>query len=100
MNIEPPPYHISEFETTWKNWLNRLYTAVSGLRGGINNVADGGTITHGFKTSPEWVTATAKTAGEFVSVTAIGDSTFTVAIKKHDGTAGTTQDIYWHAGLG
>ena len=99
MNLEPPPYQIPQFETNWKNWLNRVHRAITGRRSGVANVADGGTVTHGFKTSPASVAATASTAGEMVSVTAIGASTFTVAIKKHDGTAGTTQDIYWTAEL-
>lgn len=64
---------------------------------GATSVADGGTITHGLATTPTKVRATASTSGEFVSVTALGSSTFTVAIKKYDGTAGTTQTVYWQA---
>src|SRR4051812_9804034 len=58
---------------------------------GATSVADGGTITHGFTAAPSVVVATASTTGEFVSVTAIGATTATLAIKKHDNTAGTTQ---------
>jgi len=32
-------------------------------------------------------------------VTALAGGTFTVAIKKHDGTAGTTQTVYWEASV-
>lgn len=64
---------------------------------GATSVADGGTISHGLVTTPTGVVATASVSGEFVSVTARGASTFTVAIKKHDNTAGTTQTIYWYA---
>lgn len=64
---------------------------------GATSVADGGTVTHGMGSAPTMVSATPSTSGEFVSVTAISSTTFTVAIKKHDGTAGTTQTIYWRA---
>lgn len=67
--------------------------------GATATVADGGTVTHGLGTTPTWVTVNPSTSGEFVSVTAIGATTFTVAIKKHDGNAGTTQTLYWQCGL-
>ncbi len=60
-------------------------------------VADGGTIAHGDAIAPTAVVATGSVAGEMVSVTSLDDTTFTVAIKKHDGTAGTAQTIYWIA---
>lgn len=64
-------------------------------QGATASVADGGKITHGLGATPAVVTAVGSVAGEFVSVTAKGATTFTVAIKKHDGTAGTSQTIYW-----
>jgi hypothetical protein len=64
---------------------------------GATSVADGGTISHGLVGTPTGVICTPITTGEFVSVTAKAASTFTVAIKKHDNSAGTTQVIYWHA---
>lgn len=64
-------------------------------RGATAAVADGGTITHGLGSTPTVVLATGSVAGEIVSVTALGATTFTVAIKLHDGTAGTSQTIYW-----
>jgi hypothetical protein len=68
---------------------------------GANNVADGGTVTFnanfaGF--TPKSIIATGSVAGEFVSVTTFGASTFTVAIKKWTSgvlTAGTFQTVYW-----
>jgi hypothetical protein len=65
--------------------------------GGAASIADGGTINHGLAITPVYVTAVGSVAGEIVSVTAKGSSTFSVAIKKHDGTAGTPQTIYWRA---
>jgi hypothetical protein len=62
---------------------------------GATSVADGGTVTHGFGENPTIVNVTGTVSGEFVSVTAKSTTTFTVAIKKHDGTAGTTQTVYW-----
>lgn len=64
---------------------------------GATSVADGGTVTHGLGTTPTVVTVTPSTTGEFVSVTALAATTFTVAIKKHDNSAGTTQTVYWRA---
>lgn len=65
--------------------------------GAAASVADGGTISHGLYTTPTFVTVTPTVAGEFASVTAKGASTFTVALKKHDGSAGTAQTVYWRA---
>jgi len=68
---------------------------------GASNVADGATISfvanHAGLT-PKSITCTGVVAGEFVSVTTFGATTFTVAIKKWTGgvlTAGTTQTVYW-----
>lgn len=67
--------------------------------GATATVADGGTITHGLGTTPTWATCTSSVSGEFISVTALAATTFTVAIKKHDGSAGTTQTVYWRCGV-
>jgi len=64
---------------------------------GVTSVADGGTIAHNLGKAPTRVICTATIAGEFVSVTALAATTFTVAIKKHDGTVGTTANVYWQA---
>lgn len=65
---------------------------------GATSVADGGTIAHALGTTPLVVTATPSIANEIIAITAIGATTFTVAIKKRaDGSAGTTQTVYWHA---
>jgi hypothetical protein len=61
------------------------------------SVADGGTITHGSGGTPTAVLCTPSVAAEMCSVTAKDETTFTVALKKHDGTAGTSQTIYWMA---
>ncbi len=65
--------------------------------GGVVSVADGGTITHGLAAAPTKYSVTATTSGEFASVTATSSTTMTLAIKKHDNTAGTTQNIAWFA---
>ncbi|MBU2249683.1 MAG: hypothetical protein KKD77_23245, partial [Gammaproteobacteria bacterium] len=101
------PQYIGEeyFNTTNSVWYKAKGTAntgwvpVSHVGGAAATVADGGTITHGFGSAPTWVLVTSSVSAEFVSVTAIAATTFTVAIKKHDGSAGTTQTIYWQAGL-
>lgn len=64
-------------------------------KGQTATVADGGTITHGHAKTPRRVIAVGSVASQFIAVTAIGATTFTVAIKKDDGTAGTAQTIYW-----
>lgn len=72
-------------------------TKRQGNRGAQAAATDGSTISHGLVTTPTNVRCTASVAGEFVSVTALSGSTFTVAIKKHDNTAGTSQTVYWEA---
>jgi len=64
---------------------------------GATSVADGGTISHGLAGTPDTVQCTTSITDEFCSVTALAATTFTVTITKHDGTAGTTQTIYWYA---
>lgn len=64
---------------------------------GATSVADGGTVTHGLSATPTKVRCTPSVSGEMVSVTALAATTFTVAIIKNDGSAGTTQTVYWEA---
>jgi hypothetical protein len=72
-------------------------TGIGTLTWGASSVADGGTVTHNNGSTPTAVFATGSVASEIVTVTAKGATTFTVAIKKDDGTAGTTQTVYWMA---
>jgi hypothetical protein len=65
--------------------------------GAATNVADGGTISHGLAATPTFVQVTPTVAGEMASVTAVGASNFTVAIKNRYGNPGTPQTIYWRA---
>jgi hypothetical protein len=68
--------------------------------GAAASKTDGSTITHGLDTTPTVVLVTGTVATEVISVTAVGTTTFTLAIKKCTaGTwgAGTTQTIYWRA---
>lgn len=66
---------------------------------GAVSVADGGTITHGLSATPTKVRVTGSqgTPSNFISVTALGATTFVVNIKTTAGTPGTTQTIYWEA---
>lgn len=66
---------------------------------GVDNKSDTQTIGHGLSAVPNFINATGSVAGEIITVTAKDSSTFTVAIKKDGGTAGTLQDIYWEASL-
>jgi len=63
--------------------------------GVTDNVSDGDTIAHTLWTTPTVAFPSGTVAGDIITPTAIGSDTFTVAIKKHDGTPGTTQTIYW-----
>lgn len=65
--------------------------------GAAANIADGGTIAHGLAATPTRANVSASVSGEFASVTGLDGTNITVAIKKHDNTAGTTQTIYWEA---
>lgn len=64
---------------------------------GATSVADNGTIAHGLSTTPTGVVVTTTVANEYAAVSAIGATTFTVQLTKHDGSAGTTQTVYWRA---
>jgi hypothetical protein len=65
--------------------------------GAAATTADGGAITHGFSAAPTVVLVCGSIDTEMVAVTAIGSTTFTVAIKTALGASGTTQTIYWVA---
>lgn len=65
--------------------------------GTSTSIDDGSTISHGLGRTPDRVMVTGSVAGEIVTVTAKGATTFTVAIKTHAGAAGTTQTVYWEA---
>lgn len=58
-------------------------------------LSDGGTITHGLADTPTSAVITGSVPREIVSVTARDATTVTVAIKKTDGSAGTSQNIYY-----
>lgn len=77
--------------------LNEWSTKRQWNKGAAASTADGGTITHGLITTPTSVRCSGSVANEFISVTAVAATTFTVAIKKHDSTAGTSQTVYWEA---
>ena len=81
-----------------ENHIVRFNTGyVTENSGSAPTVADGGTIAHGCAVAPTKVTLTGSVAGEMVTITSIDDTNITVAIKKPDGSAGTTQTIYWRA---
>ena len=65
--------------------------------GAAASTADGGTIAHGLGVTPDVAICTGSVSSEFVSVTALDSTNITVAIKADDGSAGTTQTIYWQA---
>ena len=79
------------------NFVSQNKGWVTEAKGAQASVADGGTITHGLAATPTVAVMTGSVANEFVSATTLGATTITVAIKKHDGSAGTTQTVYWHA---
>ncbi|MFA5365982.1 MAG: NosD domain-containing protein [Candidatus Bathyarchaeia archaeon] len=64
---------------------------------GISLVADGGTVAHHLAYTPTLVVANGSVAGEMVTTGSYGTSNFTVAIKKHDNSAGTQQYVSWIA---
>jgi len=66
-------------------------------QGAAASIADGGTIDHGCAAAPTVATVSGSVAGDIVTVTSLDATHITVAIKKHDGTAGTTQTVYWRA---
>jgi hypothetical protein len=65
--------------------------------GAAATVADGGTIDHNLAAAPTRANVTPSIAGEMATVTTLDATHITVAIKKNDGSTGTTQTIYWEA---
>lgn len=63
--------------------------------GTTDNVHDGDTIDHTLGNTPTVAFADGRVATEKVTVTAIGSTTITIAIKKFDGSPGTAQTINW-----
>jgi hypothetical protein len=76
--------------------VTRYYDSNSGI---AINVADGGTIDHLLYDTPIAASLTGSVAGEIVTITSVDASHLTVAIKKNDGSPGTTQTIYWKASI-
>jgi hypothetical protein len=78
--------------------LNRIRYWL-GVGGAATSIGDGGTIAHGLSGTPSVAIVSPSVASEMVSVTGLDGTNITVAIKKDDGTAGTSQTIYWRAYL-
>ena len=68
---------------------------------GANVSTTNGTyIAHGLVTTPTIVLATGSILGEIISVISENTTHFQTAVIKHDGTAGTSQTVYWRASYG
>ena len=80
--------------SSWKPVYNG---SGAGGFGATANVSDGGTVTHGYTSTPTAVIVEGTVAGQTVTVSSIGATTFTVAIKTNLGAAGTAQTLYWLA---
>ena len=65
--------------------------------GAAASIADGGTIAHGCSDTPTVAVVSGSVAGEIITVSGIDGTNITVDIKDNDGSAGTTQTIYWRA---
>jgi len=78
---------------------NTLNGTVYENKGATASVTDGGTIAHGLAGTPTVAVVSPSVASEMVSVTGLDGTNITVAIKQDDGTAGTSQTIYWRAWL-
>ena len=79
------------------NWIVDYAPIVREKSGAAASTADGGSIDHGLSSIPTKIIVTGSVAGEICTVSGITSAHFHVDIKKHDGTAGTTQTIYWRA---
>jgi hypothetical protein len=76
-------------------WIGKITATANG--GAATPVADGGIISHGLQITPTWVIVSGSVAGEICTVSGLAADHFHVDIKKHDGTPGTAQTIYWRA---
>ncbi len=64
---------------------------------GSSIISDGGAIPHNLSSTPTKARLTGSVAGEIVTITSLNATNIIVAIKKPDGSSGTTQTIYWEA---
>lgn len=69
-------------------------TRTSGRTGGRT---DGGLINHQLAGTPTKAGVTGSVAGEIVTITTLGATALTIAIKKADGSSGTSQAVSWWA---
>lgn len=72
---------------------------VTTMNGGTATAkTDGSTIAHGIGAAPTVVSVVGSVATEGVTVTSVDATNITIAIKKFtDGSAGTSQTVYWRA---
>jgi hypothetical protein len=64
-------------------------------RGATSGVTDGALIPHSLGFAPAMAIASGTVEGEIVAITGKWSTGITVSIKKHDGTPGTAQTVYW-----
>lgn len=64
-------------------------------RGATSGVTDGALIPHTLGFAPAVAIANGTVEGEIVTITGKWSTGITVSIKKHDGTPGTAQTVYW-----
>jgi hypothetical protein len=90
----------SVLPVTTVNSLVRIIDKRKGAeRSHASTVADGGTVAHGLMTTPAWVIATGSIAGQIVTCTGKDATNLTFAIKTDAGAPGTSQTVYWRAGV-
>jgi hypothetical protein len=88
----------ASFASTIENQITSMATMYRfHNEGAAADTADGGAITHGVSGTPTKIFVTGSVAGEICTVSGITSAHFHCDIKKNDGTAGTTQTIYWRA---
>lgn len=71
----------------------------SSAHGANAATTDGGTIAHGLGFVPGFALLTGTVAQQIVTVTSLDATNITVAIKTTAGASGTSQVVYWMAGI-
>lgn len=94
-DVDPDTYFIGDISA-------RAYSDLAGnrTRRGVSSIADGGTISHGFTTTPQHAVAFATAAGHIAAVTAVSATALTISLINHDGTAvAVAENVRWEASL-
>jgi hypothetical protein len=67
--------------------------------GAAASISDGSYVNHGLYTAPTYANLTGTVAGDIIGIYDFSTTQIHISVKKHDGTPGTSQTVYWRANV-